>query len=83
MDDADVIGMKMAIGHLGIDIKYSRDNKRRLELQCKQKQIQDWLEAMRKNDKLFLQEVELVPHQMQVNFPERCVVNDLLRSKMQ
>ena len=53
------------------------------ELRHEQKQIGDSLEAMQRENKIFIKEFELVPYQMQANFLERCVLHDLLKSKMQ
>jgi len=53
MPDADVRRMKMDVGYLNVEIQYSEDEKMRLELRCKQKQILESLEYMRKMDKIF------------------------------
>jgi len=81
--DADIKRMNSDEMTLSIVIEYSKDKNVKQELQRRQKKILDSLKAMQWENKTFIEEVKLVPHQIQVNFPERCVVNDLLGSKME
>jgi len=81
MSDTDVKSMKRCAMYLRVGIQHSEDENERLELQSQLKEILYSLTAMRENDEIFLHEVELAPHQTQVNFLERSYVNKLLKSK--